>query len=158
MKKIVRQFFLCILATMSIAMVASERIEAHGGGLDSDGGHNCRVGSCAGTYHCHQPRGPACGGGGGYGGNGSNSTRNSDSGFGSTASCIALTDDELSRGEAMRLQMTLRVFGFTPGPIDGYFGPRTQKALRRYERKQRLAVSPKGSVNFATIVAMNIDC
>ena len=26
---------------------------AHGGGLDSDGGHNCYVGSCEGTYHFH---------------------------------------------------------------------------------------------------------
>ena len=33
---------------------------AHGGGLDWQGGHNCRVGSCAGTYHCHQPRGGIC--------------------------------------------------------------------------------------------------
>ena len=28
-------------------------VEAHGGGLDSSGGHNCYVGSCAGTYHYH---------------------------------------------------------------------------------------------------------
>lgn len=34
--------------------------QAHGGGLDWQGGHNCRVGSCAGTYHCHQPRGGIC--------------------------------------------------------------------------------------------------
>ena len=27
---------------------------AHGGGLDSSGGHNCYVGSCKGTYHYHQ--------------------------------------------------------------------------------------------------------
>ena len=27
---------------------------AHGGGLDSSGGHNCYVGSCAGTYHYHR--------------------------------------------------------------------------------------------------------
>jgi hypothetical protein len=33
---------------------------AHGGGLDWQGGHNCRVGSCAGTYHCHQFRGGRC--------------------------------------------------------------------------------------------------
>ena len=28
---------------------------AHGGGLDANGGHNCYVGSCAGTYHVHRP-------------------------------------------------------------------------------------------------------
>jgi hypothetical protein len=33
---------------------------AHGGGLDWQGGHNCRVGSCAGTYHCHQARAGIC--------------------------------------------------------------------------------------------------
>jgi hypothetical protein len=33
---------------------------SHGGGLDWQGGHNCRVGSCAGTYHCHQPRAGIC--------------------------------------------------------------------------------------------------
>ena len=27
---------------------------AHGGGLDSNGGHNCYVGACAGTYHYHR--------------------------------------------------------------------------------------------------------
>jgi hypothetical protein len=27
---------------------------AHGGGLDSSGGHNCYVGSCKGTYHSHK--------------------------------------------------------------------------------------------------------
>ena len=32
----------------------------HGGGLDWQGGHNCRVGSCAGTYHCHQARAGIC--------------------------------------------------------------------------------------------------
>ena len=46
-------FTLLFLAPSSVA-------NAHGGGLDSQGGHNCRVGSCAGTYHCHQPRGPVC--------------------------------------------------------------------------------------------------
>ena len=33
---------------------------SHGGGLDWQGGHNCRVGSCAGTYHCHQARAGVC--------------------------------------------------------------------------------------------------
>ena len=30
------------------------KAQAHGGGLDSSGGHNCYVGSCKGTYHYHQ--------------------------------------------------------------------------------------------------------
>lgn len=34
------------------------QVEAHSGRTDSNGGHNCNVGSCAGTYHYHN--------GGGY--------------------------------------------------------------------------------------------
>lgn len=30
---------------------------AHGGGLDSNGGHNCYVGKCAGSYHFHRSGG-----------------------------------------------------------------------------------------------------
>lgn len=55
-----------IAALASTALTAALMIgtgipaQAHGGGLDWQGGHNCRVGSCAGTYHCHQPRGGIC--------------------------------------------------------------------------------------------------
>ena len=28
-------------------------VNAHSGRTDSSGGHNCNVGSCAGTYHYH---------------------------------------------------------------------------------------------------------
>jgi hypothetical protein len=45
-----------ILLTISVLPQA----QSHVGGLDSQGGHNCRKGSCAGTYHCHQPRGDFC--------------------------------------------------------------------------------------------------
>jgi hypothetical protein len=46
---------------LSLLLIAvPTAVSAHSGGLDSQGGHNCRVGSCAGTYHCHQPRGPVC--------------------------------------------------------------------------------------------------
>ena len=55
-----------VLATfLTIVMFSAFPIspaQSHGGGLDSDVGHNCRVGSCAGTYHCHQAWGPRCGG------------------------------------------------------------------------------------------------
>jgi len=52
--------FLGIIASMILALGLATPAQAHGGGLDWQGGHNCRVGSCAGTYHCHQPRGGAC--------------------------------------------------------------------------------------------------
>lgn len=34
-------------------MLFAKPAYAHGGGLDSSGGHNCYVGSCSGTYHFH---------------------------------------------------------------------------------------------------------
>ncbi len=46
---------------VSLFLIISPGVaNAHGGGLDRQGGHNCRVGSCAGTYHCHQPRSEFC--------------------------------------------------------------------------------------------------
>jgi len=47
---------------LGISLTTPNIVFAHGGRLDSQGGHNCRVKSCAGTYHCHQALGPACGG------------------------------------------------------------------------------------------------
>lgn len=51
---------LVLLMTFGISVTAPTSASAHGGGLDGDGGHNCYVSYCAGTYHCHQPRGPRC--------------------------------------------------------------------------------------------------
>jgi hypothetical protein len=47
-------------AILSVSMLAVAPVQAHGGGIDWQGGHNCNVGSCAGTYHCHQPRAGIC--------------------------------------------------------------------------------------------------
>lgn len=43
--------FIALIVTMSFGLVGI--VNAHGGGLDGSGGHNCYVGSCAGTYHYH---------------------------------------------------------------------------------------------------------
>lgn len=45
---------------MGASMLAVAPVQAHGGGIDWQGGHNCNVGSCAGTYHCHQARAGVC--------------------------------------------------------------------------------------------------
>lgn len=42
-----------ILLLVSVFLLRGNVVVAHGGGLDSSGGHNCYVGSCAGTYHTH---------------------------------------------------------------------------------------------------------
>ena len=43
--------FITLIVIMSFGLVGI--VNAHGGGLDGSGGHNCYVGSCAGTYHYH---------------------------------------------------------------------------------------------------------
>jgi len=55
MKKVLNFIFALLLV-----LVPTSTAVAHGGGLDARGGHNCRTGSCAGTYHCHQPRSDFC--------------------------------------------------------------------------------------------------
>lgn len=44
-----------VLGIIGIGGLPGRRALAHGGGLDSTGGHNCYVAACAGEYHCHQP-------------------------------------------------------------------------------------------------------
>lgn len=47
--RITKAAFLGAVATLANPVAAL----AHSGGTDSSGGHNCNVGSCAGTYHYH---------------------------------------------------------------------------------------------------------
>jgi hypothetical protein len=41
------------LFTAVLFIVMPTLLMAHSGGLDRDGGHNCYIGPCAGTYHYH---------------------------------------------------------------------------------------------------------
>lgn len=50
--------FVFILISLVILLTATSPVEAHSGRTDSQGGHNCNVGACAGTYHYHNG-GPA---------------------------------------------------------------------------------------------------
>ena len=59
MKKILSTL-VAAASTLFVAALLGAPAQAHGGGLDWQGGHNCYVASCAGTYHCHQPRGGIC--------------------------------------------------------------------------------------------------
>ncbi|MBM3266345.1 MAG: glucosaminidase domain-containing protein [Candidatus Sericytochromatia bacterium] len=46
-----------------------------------------------------------------------------------------------SSGEAVKvLQRRLEELGFDPGPIDGEFGPRTQQAVKAFQRAERISV------------------
>lgn len=42
-----------VLAPALVLFLLPSSILAHSGRTDSSGGHNCNVGSCAGTYHYH---------------------------------------------------------------------------------------------------------
>ena len=150
-----------ILSTVSLTFLALflsfgislPEASAHGGGLDGDGGHNCRVGSCAGTYHCHQARGPRCGGGGGGGSYQAPSTPKW-----SIASCVSVTGSSYSRGEVGKIQANLKFWGFNPGPIDGIYGSKTRSALNRFEDKAGIARSTGNVINVTSVLYLWAAC
>jgi len=118
-------------------------VSAHGGGLDGDGGHYCYVGSCAGTYHYHR------------GGGGSRSSSN----FALPALCVSLnTSSGFTRSEIALIQLKLLVNGISPGPIDGYGGRLTQRAINAYESRFGLQLSPKNSIYHRTVMHLDADC
>ena len=141
MKTLKSLLFLFLL----VALIAqsSPPVSAHGGGLDGDGGHNCYVGSCAGTYHYHR------------GGGGSNSSSN----FSLPAFCVSLnTSSGFTRSEIALIQFKLLVNGFSPGPIDGYGGKQTQRAINAYESRYGLKISPKNSMYNRTVIHLDAEC
>jgi hypothetical protein len=140
-----------VLVSSSLSLAVSSQVDAHGGGLDSDGGHNCRVGSCAGTYHCHQSRGPGCGGGG-YRSGGYSTPRIT------PAFCVALEGGYFTKSEIAQIQTALSVRGHRPGPIDGIYGRQTRSALNRFEKKEKLTMSSGNSLYFRSIERLGIAC
>ena len=132
--------FLFLLAALTVQ--SATLVSAHGGGLDGDGGHNCYVGSCAGTYHYHR-------------GGGSNSS----SQMPSPAFCVVLNSSSgLTRSEIALIQLKLLFKGFSPGPIDGYGGKKTQRAINAYESKYGLKFSPTYSMYNRTIIHLDAEC
>jgi len=63
---------------------------------------------------------------------------------------------ELRRGiiglDVLDLQQRLRALGYDPGPIDGIFGPLTERALRRYQEDRSL--EPTGKLDEATAATL----
>jgi hypothetical protein len=149
------RFALCLLGCSLMLFIGlttlnlSSPASAHGGGLDSDGGHNCYVGSCSGTYHCHQARGPGCGGG---------LQSRAPATTPSLAYCVSLSRSSMTRGEVQLLQLLLKSDGFSPGPLDGYFGRRTSIAVNAYELYYGLGFSPYLKIYHSTLKHMDVDC
>ena len=132
---------------LMFAVVPSPVVSAHGGGLDGSGGHNCNVGSCAGTYHCHRP---SWGCGGGYQ-------------FASPTPvlpsiCVSLFSSKMSKSDVLLIQMRLSLNGSNPGSLDGIFGSKTQAAINKYEAIYGLQRSPKNSIYHSTLKHLNVDC
>ena len=142
-----RRIFIGMLVTLSLILGANPSI-GHGGGLDSQGGHNCRVGSCAGTYHCHQAWGPACGGG-----TSAPLPKNT-----LTPKCVIESEKSLSSENIAYLQSKLKNKGFNPGTIDGNYGVSSKKALNAYEKKNKLQLSTGTSINNASMKLLGVNC
>jgi N-acetylmuramoyl-L-alanine amidase len=67
---------------------------------------------------------------------------------------LLLTEGPLMRGDDVAtLQERLVVLGLLPGPVDGVFGPLTDRALRELQRS--LGVEPDGVCGDATLRAMD---
>lgn len=52
-------------------------------------------------------------------------------------------------------QRTLRELGYQPGPLDGVVGPRTKRALIRYQVAERIEVT--GQLDSETMVRLDIQ-
>ena len=145
---LVKTFKSLLFLFLLVALIAqsSPPVSAHGGGLDGSGGHNCYVGSCAGTYHYHR------------GGGGSSSGSSNRSRLPSPAFCVSLNKSYTTKSEGALIQFMLRFKGFNPGPLDGFIGSRTKRAMNAYEDKYRLLRSPKNSTYHGTIIHLGIDC
>ena len=140
--KHVAALFFIVTLMLSLGAPAS-LVSAHGGGLDSSGGHNCYVGSCAGTYHCHR-----CGG---------SSTYTYKPAI-TPAFCVVLSSAGMTYSEVRLMQGALFLKGFNPGPLDGIFGNATSYAIKRYEIANRIKISPNRRVYAKTLMHLNIDC
>ena len=142
-----------MFAPVSALMVAPVRAAvSHGGGLDSDGGHNCNVGSCSGTYHCHQSWGPGCGGGG------SNYSNSYSPPAITIASCVDISGGSFTDSEIAKIQKALKSGGYKSGPIDGSYGRQTRLALNRFEKRKGLKLSSGRSLYLNSIKRLGVAC
>jgi hypothetical protein len=144
-----------LLVTMPFSGV--QAANAHGGGLDWQGGHNCRVGSCAGTYHCHQAWGGICAPSSGSSTTKPKVTKPKVS-RPVAAVCIDEYTQELSKGQVALLQTRLSTLGYSPGTTDGILGSQTLKELNKFEKDYDLLKSSKLNIHWDTIFTLGATC
>jgi hypothetical protein len=147
-----KKFIAITLTVISFQLSGLQAVNAHGGGLDWQGGHNCRVGSCAGTYHCHQARAGICAS--------SSSVPKNKPGVTKTisVSCIDETDENLSKNQIAMIQLKLGTLGYMSGTRDGSFGNSTLKALNKFESDSKLAKSNKETIQVDSLIELGAMC
>lgn len=64
-------------------------------------------------------------------------------------------DQPLIKHVNRRAQQLLKKQGFDPGPVDGLWGPKSQAALRRYQKTYALPVT--GEVDRPTLTVLDLD-
>ncbi|MGZ5038695.1 MAG: peptidoglycan-binding domain-containing protein [Usitatibacter sp.] len=70
---------------------------------------------------------------------------------GASAGTMSTQDKDLVR----QVQQTLQSKGYSPGPIDGQWGNRTQAALKKFQQSQGTQAS--GSLDSSTLVALGVS-
>jgi peptidoglycan hydrolase-like protein with peptidoglycan-binding domain len=175
-RRLLRALCLLVVATVSVfSPLETETASAHGGGLDGNGGHNCYVPSCAGTYHCHRPWGGRC------------LTALNPSPITSLAPLPALpvpqtrsstaitapriTTTTLPRpaecvsrsggintAETVLLQQTLRERGAYRSAVDGAFGADTKNAVVMVARGYRMLVPDPALPTDELLSALKVAC
>lgn len=109
--RVIRSLTINLLVLTFILIATNTSVYAHSGRTDANGGHNCNVGSCAGTYHYHN------GGGGG------------DSGGLSEAAQARVAGADFARTEnRARIESSAKVEGNYQGKTDGLAGTNTPYA------------------------------
>jgi peptidoglycan hydrolase-like protein with peptidoglycan-binding domain len=61
----------------------------------------------------------------------------------------------MERADIRRTQQLLALLGYAPGPVDGFYGPRTRGAIERFEEARGLPVS--GTVSPALIERLALE-
>ena len=156
-KSIALRILLVLVMASGFGLMPTPKVvSAHGGGLDGNGGHNCRVGSCAGTYHCHR-----CPCGCSTSSNSPNrpSPPPTSRPSVSLARCVRTSGvTYFSKNEIALMQAMLKFLGYNPGPIDGIYGSRTRGALNSFETRFGLTRSSSSSIYYSSISRLLIAC
>ena len=65
-----------------------------------------------------------------------------------------LCETNTSAGKIRNIQRSLRKEGYDPGPIDGKWGKKTQRAIYAFQRKKGL---PTGGLTLATLESLGVE-